>query len=85
MYWIYLLVSIFLQSQSGHLKPVLVEDWWQIAGNPDLADLTSDQQQPVDFGIWQAADESGKYGLVFARPKNLAKPVSFMAGKVRTC
>jgi len=30
--------------------------WWQIASNPDLGELTSDQQEPVDFGIWQAAD-----------------------------
>jgi hypothetical protein len=30
--------------------------WWQIAGNPDLGELTSDRQEPVDFGIWQAAD-----------------------------
>ncbi|MGD9632931.1 MAG: hypothetical protein AB7G28_20830 [Pirellulales bacterium] len=30
--------------------------WWQIASNPDLGELTSDSQEPVDFGIWQAAD-----------------------------
>lgn len=30
--------------------------WWQIASNPDLGELTSDKQEPVDFGIWQAAD-----------------------------
>ncbi|QEG33946.1 ADP-ribosylglycohydrolase family protein [Bythopirellula goksoeyrii] len=32
------------------------QGWWQIAGNPDLGELTSDKQEPVDFGIWQAAD-----------------------------
>ncbi|WP_197530267.1 ADP-ribosylglycohydrolase family protein [Bythopirellula polymerisocia] len=32
------------------------QSWWQIAGNPDLGELTSDEQEPVDFGIWQAAD-----------------------------
>ncbi len=37
-------------------KPVLVGDWWQVASNPDLGPLTSKDQQPVDFGIWQAAD-----------------------------
>ena len=30
--------------------------WWQIASNPDLGELTSDQQEPVDFAVWQAAD-----------------------------
>lgn len=32
--------------------------WWQVASNPDLGALTSAQQEPVDFGIWQAADGS---------------------------
>ena len=36
--------------------PVVDGTWWQIAGNPDLGSYTSEQQQPVDFGIWQAAD-----------------------------
>jgi hypothetical protein len=36
--------------------PVLDGNWWQIAGNPDLGELTSEKQQPVDFGIWKAAD-----------------------------
>lgn len=30
--------------------------FWQIAGNPDLGDLGTPVQQPVDFAIWQAAD-----------------------------
>ncbi len=29
---------------------------WQIAGNPDLGDLTGPDQQPVDFAVWKAAD-----------------------------
>jgi hypothetical protein len=37
-------------------RPVIDGQWWQIAGNPDLGDYTSEKQQPVDFGIWQAAD-----------------------------
>ncbi|MBA7629224.1 hypothetical protein ES703_36722 [subsurface metagenome] len=41
-------------------KPVLIPEidgqWWQVAGSPDLGELTSQKQQPVDFGIWQAAD-----------------------------
>ncbi len=36
--------------------PVIEGDWWQVAGNPDLGELTSTEQQPVDFGIWQASD-----------------------------
>jgi len=37
-------------------QPRLVGDWWKIAGDPDLGELTSTNQQPVDFGIWQATD-----------------------------
>ncbi len=36
--------------------PTIVGDWWQVAGDPDLGEYTSPQQQPVDFGVWQAAD-----------------------------
>lgn len=38
--------------------PQIEGNWWQIAGNPDLGTLTGENQQPVDFGIWQAADGS---------------------------
>jgi hypothetical protein len=38
------------------LIPTIDGDWWQIAGDPDLGAYTSPEQQPVDFGIWQAAD-----------------------------
>src|SRR5262245_24200491 len=37
-------------------KPRIVGDWWQIAGDPDLGEVTSAKQQPVDFAVWQAAD-----------------------------
>jgi hypothetical protein len=37
-------------------RPRIVGDWWQVAGNPDLGELTNPKQQPVDFAIWQAAD-----------------------------
>lgn len=40
----------------GADRPRLVGDWWPVAKNPDLGDYTSPRQQPVDFGIWQAAD-----------------------------
>ena len=39
-----------------HAAPVIEGNWWQIAGNPDLGKFTSPEQQPVDFGIWEAAD-----------------------------
>ncbi|MCB0687576.1 MAG: hypothetical protein KDC53_13670 [Saprospiraceae bacterium] len=47
---------LLIAPKSDSLRPVLVEDWWQIADNPDLGSLTSSDQQPVDFGIWQALD-----------------------------
>lgn len=40
------------------LRPVIKGDWWRVASNPDLGEWTSDEQEPVDFGIWQAADGS---------------------------
>lgn len=40
------------------LIPKVVGDWWPIAGQPDLGDLTGEKQQPVDFAVWQAADGS---------------------------
>ncbi|MCG8583391.1 MAG: hypothetical protein MI757_01600, partial [Pirellulales bacterium] len=44
------------QAKERKLKPVLEGEWWQVAGNPDLGELGTDKQQPVDFGVWQAAD-----------------------------
>ena len=38
------------------LRPVVQEPWWQVASNPDLGQWTSDNQEPVDFAVWQAAD-----------------------------
>jgi hypothetical protein len=40
------------------LVPAIDGEWWQVVGNPDLGEFTSPSQQPVDFGIWQAADGS---------------------------
>src|SRR3954468_23067546 len=40
------------------LKPRIVGDWWKISGDPDLGRLTTTNQEPVDFGIWQAADHT---------------------------
>jgi len=36
--------------------PRIDGDWWQVAGDPDLGSYTGAGQQPVDFGVWQAAD-----------------------------
>ena len=36
--------------------PEITGPWWQVAGDPDLGEWTSPDQQPVDFGVWQAAD-----------------------------
>lgn len=38
------------------LRPEIEGRWWQVAGDPDLGEFTSEKQQPVDFAIWQAAD-----------------------------
>src|SRR5438045_2064014 len=37
-------------------QPSIVGQWLQIAGDPDLGELTNVRQQPVDFGVWQATD-----------------------------
>jgi hypothetical protein len=44
------------QAADAPMRPQLAGDWWQIAGDPDLGELTSPKQQPVDFGVWQASD-----------------------------
>lgn len=36
--------------------PRIEAPWWNVAGDPDLGELTSPKQQPVDFAVWQAAD-----------------------------
>ncbi|NLE37023.1 MAG: hypothetical protein GX621_03265 [Pirellulaceae bacterium] len=38
------------------LYPVIDGEWWQVAGNPDLGEYTRAGQEPVDFGVWRAAD-----------------------------
>ncbi len=40
------------------LMPQVDGEWWDIAGNPDLGRYNSSRQQPLDFGIWQAVDET---------------------------
>ena len=41
---------------AGASLPRIAGDWWQIAGDPDLGELTQPNQQPVDFAIWKADD-----------------------------
>ncbi|MCY2950552.1 MAG: family 43 glycosylhydrolase [Planctomycetota bacterium] len=43
-------------TSTAPLMPRIAGDWWMVAGDPDLGDLTDPKQQPVDFSIWQAAD-----------------------------
>jgi hypothetical protein len=52
------LVSIAPAARAADVpkQPQITGEWWQIAGDPDLGELTSPKQQPVDFGVWQAAD-----------------------------
>lgn len=38
------------------LVPAIDGPWTPLTGNPDLGKYTSEKQQPVDFGVWQAAD-----------------------------
>ena len=47
------------------LVPQIEGEWWSVADNPDLGDYTSEKQQPVDFGIWQAADGVTPIGRIF--------------------
>jgi hypothetical protein len=62
MLWVFLLaiagilVNTGLDAQDEVFVPVVDGPWWQVAGDPDLGEYTRDEQQPVDFGVWQAAD-----------------------------
>ena len=38
------------------LVPQIDGQWWSVADNPDLGELTDARQEPVDFAVWQAAD-----------------------------
>ena len=49
------------------LIPQIDSEWWTIAGNPDLGAYNTDHQQPLDFGIWQAADGTWQIGACVRR------------------
>lgn len=51
-------VITYGQSSQQVYMPVIDGEWWSITHNPDLGKYTSAKQQPVDFGVWQAADGS---------------------------
>ncbi len=44
------------------LIPEITGDWWTIATTPDLGAYRSVAAQPMDFGIWRAADDSWQLG-----------------------
>jgi len=51
-----LILAGALMGDDPVLMPKIDGDFWQIAGDPDLGKYTTAKQQPVDFGIWRAAD-----------------------------
>lgn len=58
-YFIVILISVSFQlnSQSRKIpKPILDGEWWQIASTPDIGKYNTENQEPVDFGIWKAED-----------------------------
>jgi len=38
------------------MMPRVAGEWWTVANDPDLGAYTATNQQPVDFGVWQATD-----------------------------
>lgn len=46
---------------------------WVVARNPDLGDLSTPRQQPVDFGVWQAADGSWQLWSCIRHTKEVGK------------
>lgn len=53
--------------------PVIQRPWIQIAGDPDLGALTSEKQQPVDFGVWKAADGIWQVWSCIRKTKEVGK------------
>jgi hypothetical protein len=51
-----LVTTVSIPAADSVLVPELDGEWWQVANQPDLGKLTGDQQEPVDFGVWQASD-----------------------------
>jgi hypothetical protein len=53
--------------------PEIGSDWWQIADQPDLGDLTGEAQEPVDFAVWQAADGTWQLWSCIRKTKEAGK------------
>ena len=51
-----ILAAAALTGGEAVLAPQIDGAFWQVAGDPDLGKYTTANQQPVDFGVWQAAD-----------------------------
>lgn len=49
-------LAFTLLASDSVLVPQIEGDFWTVAGDPDLGKYTTPKQQPVDFGIWRAAD-----------------------------
>lgn len=62
-----------LHAASPVLTPRLSGDWWAVAGDPDLGALTTTNQQPVDFAVWQAADGTWQLWSCIRRTKEPGK------------
>jgi len=43
-------------ARAAEFRTPVIGAWHQVASNPDLGALNSPRQEPVDFGVWQAAD-----------------------------
>ena len=78
-----LCLALFTPTASAQeaLVPVIDGEWWQIAGDPDLGDYTREKQQPVDFGVWQAADGTWQLWSCIRDTGCGRTPGCFTAGK----
>jgi hypothetical protein len=36
--------------------PFIDGEWWTVAGQPDIGEFTTPNEEPVDFSVWQAGD-----------------------------
>lgn len=70
---VYLVLSLSSMVSAQSFSPTLNNDWWQIAGNPDLGQLSDPRQQPVDFGIWQASDGTWQVWSCIRKTKELGR------------
>lgn len=76
--WLYVVAVLFgaLDGRSAEAAPQVPEiagEWRHIAGNPDLGELGSDAQEPVDFGIWQADDGTWQLWSCIRKTKESGK------------